>query len=201
MFGKHDPLRDGAQARAVVIAAKRSGGVPVDGGYSPVKYDLGLRVRFADGSTAEVSRHVGGLWKGTALSFSEGDIVPVRYDRTDPSKLEVDVPAMETSKATNAAQAKQAAISRADASLAAELRSAPGAPGSTREYVRAELERARRFNTPIGVRVSQKLQEANAAGEIQTEGGDELAMRQAFDQLRDEIRREVTEQQPGHHAG
>jgi hypothetical protein len=201
MFGKHDLLRDGARARAVVIAVKRTGGTPVDGGYSPVKYDLGLRVRFPDGSTAEVSRHVGGLWKGTALSFSEGDIVPVRYDPTNPSKLEVDAQAMESTRAANTAQAKQVAISRADASLAAELRATPGAPGSTREYVKAELERARRFNTPIGIRVSQKLQEANAAGKIQTEGGDELAMREAFDQLRDEIRGEVTAQQMSDHAG
>jgi len=74
------------------------------------------------------------------------------------------------------------------------MRATPGASGNTREYVKAELERARWFNTPIGIRVSQKLQEAWVAGRIQTDGGDELAMRKAFDDLKAEIRREVTEE-------
>ncbi len=194
MFAKHKLMRDGARAKAAVIVAKRSGGVPMDGGYSAMAYHLELRVMFDDGSSSEVSCQVGGTLTGTDLSFSEGDIVPVRYDPGDRSKIAVDVPAMEAVRKANQDQLGRQAIDRAEARLAEEMRATPGAPGNTREYVKAELERARRFNTPTGIRVSQKLQEAWVAGRIQTEGGDELAMRSAFDDLKAEIRREVTEE-------
>ena len=52
-------------------------------------YDVGLRVRFDDGTRAYVSRRVGGA-AGTDLRFCAGDIVPVRYDPADRSHLEVD---------------------------------------------------------------------------------------------------------------
>jgi hypothetical protein len=77
MFGKHDLLRDGAQARAVVIAAKQTGGLPTDGGTT----------------------------------------------------------------------------------LAEEVRSTPGAPGSTRAYVKAELDRAR--NPAPGYRTAPPLDPAS----------------------------------------
>jgi len=166
----------------------------MDGGYSAVAYHLELRVAFDDGSSSDVSCQVGGALTGTDLGFFEGDIVPVRYDPADRSKVAVDVPAMEAARKANEDQLKRQAIDRAEAKLAEEMRATPGASGNTREYVKAELERARWFNTPIGIRVSQKLQEAWVAGRIQTDGGDELAMRKAFDDLKAEIRREVTEE-------
>jgi hypothetical protein len=194
MFGKHKLMRDGAHAKAAVILAKRSGGVAMDGGYSSVGYHLELRVQFDDGSSSEVSCQVGGALTGTDLSFFEGDIVPVRYDPADHSKVAVDVPAMEAVRKKNEDQLNREATDRAEAKLAEEMRATPGAPGNTREYVKAELERARRFNTPIGIRVSQKLQEAWVAGRIQTDGGDELAMRKAFDDLKAEIRLEAAQE-------
>jgi hypothetical protein len=194
MFGKHKLIRDGARAKAVVVLAQCKGGVPMDGGYSAVVYHLELRVQFEDGTSTEISCQVGGAIAGTDLNFSEGAIVPVRYDPADRSKIAVDVPAMAAVRKANEDQLNRQSIDRAEARLAAELRATPGAAGNTREYVRTELERARRFNTPIGIRVSQKLQEAWVAGRIQTEGGDELAMRNAFDDLKAEIRREATEE-------
>lgn len=158
--------------------------------YSPVSWHLELRVYFADGSTADVACHVDAL--RTGLAFSEGETVPVRYDAADHSKVAVDVPAMEASRKAAHDQAARDRIGRAEGELAAEMRSKPGAAGSTREYVKAELERARRFNTPIGIRVSQKLQEAWVAGDIKVDGGDELAMRAAFETLKAQIRRDAT---------
>ena len=194
MFGKHKLMRDGACAKAVVTFAERSGGVPMDYGHSALVYRLELRVQFEDGTSTEVSCKVSGAVAGTDPNFYEGAIVPVRYDPADRSKVAVDVPAIEAVRKANEDQLNRQAIDRAEARLAAEARATPGAPGNTREYVRAELERARRFNTPIGIRVSQKLQEAWIAGRIQTEGGDELAMRKAFNDLKAEIRREATEE-------
>ena len=146
------------------------------------------------GTSTEASCKVGGAVAGTDLNFSEGDIVPVRYDPADRSKIAVDVPAMEAVREAREDQRDRQAIDRAEARLAAEVRATPGAAGNTRDYVRAELERARRFNSPIGVRVSQKLQEAWSAGRIQTEGDDELAMRKAFDDLKADIRSQTTEE-------
>jgi hypothetical protein len=52
-------------------------------------YDLGLRVQFDDGTTAFVSRRVGGA-AATDLRFCAGDIVLVLYDPADRSHVEVD---------------------------------------------------------------------------------------------------------------
>jgi hypothetical protein len=116
----------------------------------------------------------------------------VRYDAADRSKVAVDVPRMEAFRKAGHDRAARDRIDRAEGELSAEIRSKPGAAGNTREYVKAELERARRFNTPIGIRVSQKLQEAWVAGEIKVDGSDELAMRAAFDTLKAQIRRDAT---------
>jgi hypothetical protein len=190
MFGRHKLLRTGVEAQAVITSVRAVGAAQVNLQYSPVSWHLELRVYLADGSTGEVACHVGALTTG--LAFSEGDTVPVRYDAADPSKVEVDVPAMEAFRKAGHDQAARVRIDRAEGELAAEMRSKPGAAGSTREYVKAELERARRFNTPVGIRVSQKLQETWVAGEINVDGGDELAMRTAFDTLKAQIRRDAT---------
>jgi hypothetical protein len=123
-------MRDGAHAKAVVIAAKGTGGRPGDGTYSAVQYHVELRAHFDDGSSTEVSRRVGGALRGTDLSSSEGDIVPVRYDPADRSKLEIDVAALKAAQQTNPDQAKQFAISRAEARLAGEARSRPALPAA-----------------------------------------------------------------------
>lgn len=202
MFGRDKLAQDGAKAQAVVLGAKARG---PSGYIGPNPYTgtwksavaVHLRVHFDDGSTLDTTCRFGGAFRGADASFSVGDVVPVLYDPADRSKVEIDKQALEARTDANAKQSKeydQLAISRAEARLHEEELSRPGAPGSTRRYVKAELERARRFNTPIGILVSQKLQEAWVAGQIQTEGGDELAMRKAFEDLRDAIRRDATEE-------
>jgi hypothetical protein len=190
MFGRHKLLRTGAEAKAVVTSVREVGAAQVNLKYSPVSWQLEVRVYFADGSTGDVACRVDALTTG--LVFSEGETVPVRYDAADRSKVAVDVPTMEALRKAGHDRAARDRIDRAEGELAAEVRSKPGAAGNTREYVKAELQRARRFNTPIGIRVSQKLQEAWVAGEIKVEGGDELAMRAAFDTLKAQIRRDAT---------
>jgi len=201
MFGRGKLAQDGAKTQAVVLGAREKGpstyigGNPYTGGWKSA-LAVQLRVHFDDGFTVDTTCRVGGLFRGAGASFSVGDVVPVLYDPADRSKVEIDTQALEVRTEAEAKQTKEhdhLAISRAEARLREEELSRPGAPGSTRRYVKDELERARRFNTPIGILVSQKLQEAWVAGQIQTEGGDELAMRKAFEDLRDAIRCDATE--------
>jgi hypothetical protein len=101
--------REGAQTQGVVLKLwwhSRQMGT----------YGIEFRVRFPDGSTADLkerfleTRHQG--W------ISEGDLVPVRFDPSDYSKARLDVPALEAPLLAmqNAAQAAQNA--RLEANLA-----------------------------------------------------------------------------------
>jgi len=190
MFARHKLLRTGVEAQAVITSARAVGAAQVNLQYSPVAWHLELKVYFTDGSAGDVACHVDALTTG--LAFSGGDTVPVRYDAADRSKVMVDVSAMEAVRKAGHDQAARHRIDLAEGELAAEMRSKPGAAGGTREYVKAELERARRFNTPIGIRVSHKLQEAWVAGEIKVDGDDEPALRAAFDTLKAQIRLDAT---------
>jgi hypothetical protein len=81
-----------ASAQAVVTGVKAHGG---EAGSTGLTYfDLELRARFDDGSTSEFRCRVGGPFSGTRLTFIEGDIVPVRYDPDDRSKIALDEDAM-----------------------------------------------------------------------------------------------------------
>jgi hypothetical protein len=59
---------------------------------------LALRVRFADGSTVDVEREVGGIHNRNFVATA-GDVLPVRYDPKNPSKLEIDWPAVDARRA------------------------------------------------------------------------------------------------------
>jgi hypothetical protein len=56
-------------------------------------YGIEFRVRFPDGSTADVKERF--LDASNQGYVSEGDVVPVRYDPSDYSKARLDVPALE----------------------------------------------------------------------------------------------------------
>ena len=120
MFKKGKPVHDGASAQAIVTAAMREGGFVGGGGVSAIQYRLELRVSFDDGSTADTECTVGGMIRGTDLVFAEGDIVPVRYDATDRSKIEVDVAAMETGTAARSEAFQSAAVVRSEMQLSAQ---------------------------------------------------------------------------------
>jgi hypothetical protein len=85
MFDKHKLSRDGAQAQALVLEKKIYATEVESGMTSACRYDL--RVKFEDGSTTEISRRAFGH---TLASASVGDVIPVRYDSADRSKIELD---------------------------------------------------------------------------------------------------------------
>jgi flagellin-like hook-associated protein FlgL len=72
-------------------------------------YRVELRVRFDDGLTAELHTK---LDKTKVGEYQEADIVPVRYDASDHSKILVDVPALEAEFQRSQATAKSEKASR-----------------------------------------------------------------------------------------
>jgi hypothetical protein len=74
-------------------------------------YGIEFRVKFPDGSTADVKE--GFLDASNQGYVSEGDVVPVRYDPSDYSKVRLDVPALEAPLK----DAKAAQGARVDAAL------------------------------------------------------------------------------------
>ena len=73
-----------------------------------------VRVRFDDGSSTEVTQKLG---VSSAL-FSVGEIVPMRYDPADHSKMEIDLSAIEARQEV----ARQALAEMAIAAAEDELR-------------------------------------------------------------------------------
>src|SRR5271167_1597307 len=116
MFGKRNLLRDGAEAKAVVTAVRR-GGVLTGGAGIPIHQYLDLRVSFDDGSQGEFSCRVGSMLHNNTLSFSEGDIVPVRYDPADRTKIELDEPALAAQQGSLREHGKEQAIARAESQI------------------------------------------------------------------------------------
>jgi hypothetical protein len=147
VFGKHRLMKDGATAKAVVTEAKSSGGHAYGAGASAVVYDLRLRVQFDDGSTAETSCSVGNFIEGTVLFFSEGDVVPVRYDPADRSKIELDVAAYSALKQARADELKEHAIARSEAELAGSAGSGDAVGDETPQEVMERLRTSGKLPT------------------------------------------------------
>lgn len=89
MFGKRKVLKSGAKAQAVVVSSDMTG---MSNSHGAHKWSLDLRVQFDDGSTTDVSCHAYEV--DLASGYGPGQIVPVRYDTNDRSKVEVDREAM-----------------------------------------------------------------------------------------------------------
>jgi hypothetical protein len=107
--------KSAASAQAVVTSVKVHGGEAGSGGLA--YFDLDLRARFDDGSTSEFRCRVGGPFSGTQLTFAEGDIVPVRYDPQDRSKIALDEDAMNDDRASRSEAFTAARIHGAEISL------------------------------------------------------------------------------------
>ncbi|HEX3794452.1 MAG TPA: hypothetical protein VHV57_08130 [Acidimicrobiales bacterium] len=106
MFGKRKLLENGAQAEAIVTWSGNPGAPP---GSAPFQYQVALSVQFPDGSTADIRRRVFGQFIDT------GDVVPVRFDPADRSKIEIDYAARLASEQSRIDGGKQRALSTAEA--------------------------------------------------------------------------------------
>lgn len=85
MFGHHKLYQEGAQARGVIISVR----------YGVTHLDLLVEVQFDDGTHGRLSEKVK---KADVGDCNEGDILPVRYDPRDRSKLVLDMPVLEANK-------------------------------------------------------------------------------------------------------
>jgi hypothetical protein len=135
MFGK-GRLTESAQALVT-----SSGNYWVPPGSSPGRYTVELRVQFPDGATVEMAQHVFGVVINT------GDIVPVRYDPADRSKIEIDDSAMLVCQQADidAGQARALEIGEAElrrANLVREIsaRTTPPTDGELQAVVNREHE-------------------------------------------------------------
>jgi len=86
-------LREGAQAEGQVYGLTSYGTPSGNFGDFGVK----VRVRLPDGSTAEFEK--GPLEARNVGRLFEGSVVPVRYDPAKPSRVVLDVPALEAAQA------------------------------------------------------------------------------------------------------
>jgi hypothetical protein len=85
MFDRRKLSLDGAQAQALVVDKTIYAAGVESGEASACRYRL--RVAFQDGATSEISCRAFGR---TLAAAGVGDIIPVRYDPTDRSKIELD---------------------------------------------------------------------------------------------------------------
>ena len=76
-----------------------------------INYHLTIRVKFPDGTTTQFKKWLD--WHDVG-QFTVGSVVPVRYDRSDQSKVVLDIPALEHRHA----QAAAAGTAALDAQLA-----------------------------------------------------------------------------------
>ncbi len=106
MFGKRKLLAEGAQAQAIVTWSGNPGAPP---GSAPFQYHVELSVQFPDGSTVDIRRRVFGAFIDT------GQVVPVRYDPTDHSKIEIDHDAILAAQLARIDAGKQRTLDTAEA--------------------------------------------------------------------------------------
>jgi hypothetical protein len=112
MFGRGKLMREGVAAQALVLEKKvYSSGVET-GRADACRYRL--RVRFDDGSTTEISRRV---WSHGLAYALVGDLIPVRYDDADRSRIVIDRPAAKAKRAAQVRELKDRAIALGEREL------------------------------------------------------------------------------------
>jgi hypothetical protein len=102
-------LRSGQRGEAVVISAKADRGGGSNVGPGIFGWNVTIRVKFPDGSTAEFDRYVeaSGVSSGViALGISPGTVLPIRFDPAKPSRVEIDTEALRADKDRQAADAR-----------------------------------------------------------------------------------------------
>src|SRR5437588_11448062 len=112
MFNRHKLSRDGAQTQALVLEKKVFVHEEQSGRVVACRYRL--RVKFEDGTTTDVVRSTVGHTLGAA---AVGDVVPMRYDPEDRSRIELDRDAMGEQQKAEAQEWTAAALARGEAEL------------------------------------------------------------------------------------
>jgi len=112
VFGRGKLLREGVEAQALVLDQKVYASGTRTGRVYACRYRL--RVRFGDGSTTEISRSV---WSHQLAYAGVGDLIAVRYDGVDRSKVVVDGPAVKAQRRAHLREIKEQAIKRGEREL------------------------------------------------------------------------------------
>ncbi len=112
MFGKRKIAKDGEQGEAIVLGSTMSG---YSNSHGINKWHLHLRVRYADGATADTS--CSAYPTGAAGAFMVGEVVPVRYLAERRGKVEVDRDAMVAAKKAGRREAEEGLIRVAEERL------------------------------------------------------------------------------------
>ncbi len=105
-------MQEGVSAQALVLDKKVYGS-----GYSTGKTKAcgyHLRVKYEDGATAEITRRV---WTSKLGHAQVGDLIPVRYDPEDRSKVEIDAPAMKAQQSAKMQEVKEQALASGEQDL------------------------------------------------------------------------------------
>jgi hypothetical protein len=90
MLGHHKLYHHGVPGRGVIISLHEG----LERG-AVSHYDVVVQVEFDDGTHGQISHR---LWHAESGRCQTGDILPVRYDGSDHSKLVLDMPAIEASR-------------------------------------------------------------------------------------------------------
>jgi hypothetical protein len=110
MLGKHKKvLKSGAQAQAVVLESDMGG---LSNSHGANRWKLRLRVQFDDGTTSEVTCHA-----YSYIGYGVGTILPVRYDPSDRSKVEVDTDSIKAGAKDRLEASRAQLIASAEAQL------------------------------------------------------------------------------------
>jgi hypothetical protein len=125
MFGNRKLMREGAQAQALVLDKKIWGYLQGSGVVTACTYTL--KVQFDDSSTVEIKRrvmHQDAAWVGV------GELLPVRYDSSDRSKIELDEPGLKAQLEENTRALKAREIASGERKLAQASAGRPASPAN-----------------------------------------------------------------------
>lgn len=134
MFDRNKLSRDGTQTQALVLGKRVYAGGVESGMASACRYEL--RVKYQDGSTAEVSHRAFGY---SLASAAVGDIIPVRYDPADRSKIELDRHAMLEQQKARGRGIEATAIARGEQALGLSPTATPSVSVGGREPEKSNL--------------------------------------------------------------
>jgi hypothetical protein len=147
MFGESKLLETGVPAQAVILDARPGNLLNRHG---ERKWGLQLRVHFEDGQSADIACDCFDLSLNTTgpvtglepYPFTAGTVLPVRYDRGDRSKVEIDRPKIiaETISTYEANRAKK--IERAEQQFASPAVPSQASKETDENYLMEELAAA-----------------------------------------------------------